>query len=71
MMVRLRAYARCLAGDPDAADDLVQDTVVRALRARHQFTPGTILEAWLITILRNHFHGTVVRRRTSAGGKPC
>lgn len=64
MMVRLRAYARCLAGDPDAADDLVQDTVVRALRARHQFTPGTNLEAWLIAILRNRFRGTVVRRRT-------
>ena len=64
MVPQLRAYARCLARDPDAADDLVQDTVMLALRARARFRPGTNLQAWLITILRNRFCGMVVRRRT-------
>ena len=43
---RLRAFARSLTnGDRQLADDLVQDTVVNALRAQRQFTPGTNLEA--------------------------
>ena len=51
---RLRAFARSLTnGDRQLADDLVQDTVVNALRAQRQFTPGTNLEAWLFAILRN------------------
>ena len=37
------------------ADDLVQDTMLNALRSQHQFVEGTNLEAWLITILRNRF----------------
>jgi RNA polymerase sigma-70 factor (ECF subfamily) len=50
---QLRAYARFLASKADLADDLVQDTAVRALSAQHQFKPGTNLRAWLFTILRN------------------
>lgn len=51
---RSRAMAS-LAGDRNLADDLVQDTVVLALRAEDQFTPGTSLRVWLFTILRNRF----------------
>ena len=60
---RLRAFARSLAREPHLADDLVQDTVLLALRAEARFTPGTNLEAWLFAILRNHFRTTVGRRR--------
>ena len=63
-MPRLRAFARSLtSGDRHLADDLVQDTVVNALRAQRQFTPGTNLEAWLFAILRNRFRSLVGRRR--------
>ena len=53
---QLRAFARGLAGSRDRADDLVQDTVARALGAAHRYQPGTNMRAWLFTILRNcHF----------------
>jgi RNA polymerase sigma-70 factor (ECF subfamily) len=56
LLPQLRAYARSLTrGDASLADDLVQDAVVNALRAEHQYTPGTNLKAWLFTILRNRF----------------
>lgn len=51
----LRAFARMLAQDRSLADDLVQETVVRALSHAHQFQPGTNLKAWLTTILRNAY----------------
>ncbi|MBU6507397.1 MAG: sigma-70 family RNA polymerase sigma factor [Alphaproteobacteria bacterium] len=51
----LRAFARMLARDRTLADDLVQETVVRALSHAHQFQPGTNLKAWLTTILRNAY----------------
>ena len=48
LLPQLRAYARSLTrGDMSLADDLVQDAVVNALRAEHQYTPGTNLKAWL------------------------
>ena len=50
---QLRAFGRFLAKNPTEAEDLVQDTLVRALRAQHQFSPGTNLKAWTFTILRN------------------
>jgi len=52
----LRAFARFLTRERERADDLVQDTVVRALTAAHQFQPGTNLKAWMFTILRNLFY---------------
>ena len=64
-MPDLRAFARFLAHDPDFADDLVQETVAKALAAQAQFTPGTRLGAWLFTILRNHFYSRH-RRRVAA-----
>jgi RNA polymerase sigma-70 factor (ECF subfamily) len=48
----LRRFARALARDTEAADDLVQDTLVRALRAEHLFHGGD-LRTWLFTILLN------------------
>lgn len=52
----LRAFARSLARDPTRADDLVQDTIVKAWSNFDKFQPGTDLRAWLFTILRNHFY---------------
>lgn len=52
---RLERFARRLAGNKSLADDLVQDTVVRALLHADQFRPGTNLIAWLNAILRNAY----------------
>src|SRR3954467_668434 len=49
---RLRRFARVLVKHGDAADDLVQETLVRAIGARDQFQEGTDLRAWLFTIVR-------------------
>ncbi|HEY6026205.1 MAG TPA: sigma-70 family RNA polymerase sigma factor [Pseudolabrys sp.] len=48
----LRRYARALTRDADIADDLVQDTLVRALRSEHLFHGGEV-RSWLYTILTN------------------
>jgi len=52
----LRAFARSLARDATRADDLVQDTIVKAWSNFDKFQPGTDLRAWLFTILRNHYY---------------
>src|SRR5882724_6907450 len=59
----LRAVARALTGHRDRADDLVNDTVLKALSAEAQFQPGTYLKAWLMTILRNHYINGLRRSR--------
>src|SRR6476620_1481652 len=48
----LRRYARALTRDAETADDLVQDTLVRALRSEHLFHGGDV-RSWLYTILTN------------------
>jgi RNA polymerase sigma-70 factor, ECF subfamily len=48
----LRRYARALTRDTETADDIVQDTLVRALRSEHLFHGGD-MRAWLYTILTN------------------
>lgn len=58
---RLRAFAWALTGHRERAEDLVQDTIVRILTAAHQFHPGTNLQAWMFTIIRN-LHCTDMRR---------
>ena len=52
---RLRRYARALTGDRDAADDLVQDTLERALRRMFLFRPGKDPRPWLFAIMHNLF----------------
>src|SRR3954451_10995295 len=52
----VRGFARFLVRDRVAADDLVQDALVRALGALEQFQPGSNLKAWLFTIVRNAFY---------------
>jgi RNA polymerase sigma-70 factor (ECF subfamily) len=51
----LRAFARSLSGNYESADDLAQETLVKAWQSRSAFEPGTNLKAWLFTILRNQF----------------
>ncbi len=54
-MKKLKAYALKLSKSADRADDLVQETLMRALVKRHQFQEGTNVKAWLFTICKNHF----------------
>jgi len=58
---RLRRYARALARDVAAADDLVQDCLTRALGKLHLWQEGTDLRAWLFTILHNQYVNQVRR----------
>jgi RNA polymerase sigma-70 factor (ECF subfamily) len=59
----LRAFAMSLSGNVDRADDLVQGTLVRAMANIHLFQPGTNMQAWLFTILRNLFRSEFRKRR--------
>lgn len=61
----LRRYARALQGSTGAADDLVQDSVERALSRLHLFRDGTNMRAWLFTILHN-VHANAMRRQNRA-----
>ena len=59
----LRAFAVSLCGDVDRANDLVQETLLRAWSHLDSFEPGTNMSAWLFTILRNHFRTEYRKRR--------
>lgn len=59
----LRAFALSLTGDVDRADDLVQETLVKAWAAYSSFAEGTSLRGWLFTILRNAFYSEFRRSR--------
>ena len=61
LIPRLRRYACAMARDPVAADDLVQDCLVRALGKIHLWEKGTDLRAWLFTILHN-LHVSLARQ---------
>ena len=52
---RLRRYARALTHDSSRADDLIQDTLVRALAKQHLYQDGTNLRAWLFTLMHNQY----------------
>ena len=59
----LRTYALGLSHNFHAAEDLVQDTVVKAYTAFDSFQPGSNLRAWLFTILRNTFYSGLRKRK--------
>src|SRR5258707_14109975 len=59
----LRAFAISLSGHVDRADDLVQETLLRAVTNIDSFQPGSRMSAWLITILRNLFRTEYRKRR--------
>jgi len=59
----LRAFAVSLCGNPDRADDLVQETLVKAWSNLSSFSEGTNLAAWLFTILRNIYYSEYRKRR--------
>lgn len=56
LMPFLRAFARTLSREREAAEDLAQETLSKAWRSRGSFTAGSNLKAWLFTILRNEFY---------------
>ena len=67
----LRAFAISLCGNVDRADDLVQETLLRALASIESFQPGTNMPAWLFTILRNHFRSEYRKRRREVEDSDC
>jgi RNA polymerase sigma-70 factor (ECF subfamily) len=62
----LRAFAVSICGNPDRADDLVQETLVKAWGSLGSFAVGTNLTAWLFTILRNIYYSEFRKRRREA-----
>jgi RNA polymerase sigma factor (sigma-70 family) len=62
-MPALRAYARSLSGNADLADDLLQETMLKAWNARRRFIAGTNMRAWTHVILRNTFYSQARRLR--------
>jgi RNA polymerase sigma-70 factor, ECF subfamily len=61
----LRAFALSLCRNTDYADDLVQDTILRAWKNSDRFEEGTNLHAWLFTILRNFYYSESRKTRRS------
>ena len=64
---RLRRYSRALTRDTQRADDLVQDTLLRALMKQDRWEPGTNLRAWLFTLMHNQYVNNVRRANREAG----
>jgi RNA polymerase sigma-70 factor, ECF subfamily len=68
----LRIFARSLCRNQVEADDLVQETLLRAIERADQFEAGTNLRAWLFTIMRNRFYTNWTKRvREPTGEKDC
>jgi RNA polymerase sigma-70 factor (ECF subfamily) len=65
---RLRAFAISLTGSIEQADDLVQTALLRGLENLDKFQPGTSMQAWLFTILRNQFHTKLPPAPARGGG---
>lgn len=68
----LRSYAWALTRRHEDVDDLVQDTLVKAIDKIDSFRPGTNLRAWLMTIMRNTFlNGIAKSKRSTTGETDC
>ena len=70
----LRAFGRSLSGNRDVADDLVQETLLKAWAARGRFQAGTNMRAWTFIILRNHYLSQMRRspaRGSGRAGQAC
>jgi RNA polymerase sigma-70 factor (ECF subfamily) len=59
----LRAFGRSLCMDATLADDLAQETMLKALSHRDHFQPGSNMKAWLLTILRNQYYSELRCRK--------
>jgi RNA polymerase sigma-70 factor, ECF subfamily len=59
----LRAFGLSLTARGDRADDLVQETLMKAWKHHDSFEPGTNMKAWLFTILRNEFYSQIRKRK--------
>lgn len=64
----LRAFARTFCRSPADADDLVQETLTKAIANLHRFEPGTRLKSWLFTIMRNTFLSGIAKSRRETTG---
>jgi len=62
LIPHLRAFARSLCNNSALADDVAQDAMLKAWKARDKFKPGSNLKAWTFTILRNQFYS--IKRRS-------
>ena len=68
----LRAYAWTLTRKRQDVDDLVQETLTKAIANHHRFQAGTNLRAWLMTIMRNTFYNQIAKtNRERPGGADC
>jgi RNA polymerase sigma-70 factor (ECF subfamily) len=63
LMPNLRAFARSLCSNAAMADDLVQESLLKALANIDRFEPGSNLRAWMFTILRNTYYSDLRKRR--------
>ena len=67
MLPHLRAFGRSLCGNADLADDLVQETMLKAWKARAQYVPGpSSMKSWAFVILRNCFLSQMRRKKFTA-----
>jgi RNA polymerase sigma-70 factor (ECF subfamily) len=62
LIPHLRAFSRSLCGNATLADDVAQDAMLKAWKARSKFKPGSNMKAWTFTILRNQFYS--IKRRS-------
>ena len=63
---RLRAYAAALCRNREDAEDLLQSTLLKGWARRDAFEPGSNMDAWMSTIMRNHFYSEYRRKRAEA-----
>lgn len=72
LLPTLKAFARRFEREPDAVEDLVQESVMRAIAGIDKFEEGTRLKSWLFTIIRNTFCTRYsIRKREPLGFQEC